>query len=500
MSGVGGSETVGWLGSWLRLVWRHWPVLFALAAAAVIARTWLINEVLIDAARWWDGLGGELLFAVVPTIMLVTMILMLRVVRPSLPYLGPRERPEPVLRHLASVAVPFVAFYFAAGYLKRDWEFFGQAIALTAFQETLASSPFGDGEPIGSLPQILNPDRPIVYAAIAAGAFLVRWILVLAGSARRTWLGLVAVYPEVMWVTVGATATGLYLAIGRHWFERTRVYEEFTSNLDGWDLPGLTTLLPSVETAGAVVAIPVAALVTGTTVLVAAARPRPPQQPGVRRFLPARPESPVGGQFGVLWESVSRVFRAGVPATMLFCLAFAVVRVMPGFLTEVERLLIGPRDPATIWLLIEFPLIWLNEAITLVFMVSLIAAFVDRTARREARLTGEPPSATAPVDIDGAATQRLPVTASYPPAPSSYPPSPYPYAPGQSPYPPSPSPYTPGPSPYPPAPSSYPPSPHGPSPGPQGGAMGYGPPSYGGPPYAPPSGTDPYGRPPQEQG
>ena len=79
------TETVGWLGTWLRLLWRHWPVLLTLAAGAVLIRSLLINHVLVDAARWREGLGGELAFALLPIVMLVSMILMLRAVRPSLP-------------------------------------------------------------------------------------------------------------------------------------------------------------------------------------------------------------------------------------------------------------------------------------------------------------------------------------------------------------------------------------------------------------------------------
>jgi hypothetical protein len=312
-----------------------------------------------------------------------------------------------VLRYVASVAVAFVAFYFTAGYLARDYFYFAQDVGLTVFVETLSSL----GEPEQPLPAILDPDHPEIYLAIAAGAFVLRMILGLLGSGRRTVLGLLAVYPEVLWVTMSFFATNLYLARGRGWFARTRVYEWATTSISSWHVPGLTTLFPSLEGAGAVLVVPVAALVTGTTVLMVSARPRQEPASGVRRLLPGGGGGPSGGQFGALWESLRQVFRAGVPATMLFCLGFAALSAAPGYLAELERVLIGPRDYVKLWRYLEFPLIYLNESITLILIVTLIAAFVDRTAARRARHSGPaeaPAPHPAPDDLGLEQTQRIP--------------------------------------------------------------------------------------------
>lgn len=448
-------DTVGWLGTWLRLLWRHWPVLLTLAAAAVLIRTALISYVLLDAARWRDGLGGDLLLAVLPIVMLVSMILMLRVVRPSLPFLGPRERPEPALRHLASVAVPFVAFYFTAEYFVRDLLYFDQAAATRRFVESFEQGLTEGTEfevEAAPLPYVLASD-PEFYLMLAAGAFVVRWILVLLGSARHTWLGLLAIYPEVTWVYASLVATTFYLHDGRAWFERTRVYQWFTSQVDGLGIPWVSALVPNVEAAGSVLVIPIAALVAGTTVLVASSRPRPVQASGLRRLLPVRPETPVGGQFGVLRDSLSRAFHAGLPATMLFCLAFALASAAPAYLSELERILIGHRDFNAFWFGMEFPLIYLNEAIALVLVFALIAAFVDRTARRQAAQTGDGRPAPVPTDLSLADTQQLPIVATSPgpyaashagPGPYGHGPGPYGPPPGQAPY----APYGSGPPPY----------------------------------------------------
>ena len=56
------AETFGFLGTWLRLVWRHWPVLWALALAGTIARELLLVTAgdchfCERAHRVLDGLG-----------------------------------------------------------------------------------------------------------------------------------------------------------------------------------------------------------------------------------------------------------------------------------------------------------------------------------------------------------------------------------------------------------------------------------------------------------
>jgi hypothetical protein len=374
----------GWLATWLRVLWRHWPVLLSLAVGAMLIRGWLTELVVVPASRWREGLGGQLTFALLPLVMLVAMILMFRVVRPSLPFVGPREPTEPVLRHLASVVIPFIGFYLTAGYLDRDSDHYTDRSVLAAWDDVLSGS---------TPPRFLHPSQaPLVFLGIVAAALLLRWVFSLLGSARRTVPGLLAIYPEILWVAVIAFATNEYLTLARYWFERTRIYHWFTSRAGGWDLPWLTTLFPNVETTLAVIVVPVTSAVIGTTVLVTATRPRPDEPTGLRRLFPTRRG---GGRLAVLRDALGQVVRGGVGASMLFCLAFAVVGAVPGYLFELERLLIGPRDYGTVWFGLVAPLELFNEAIALVLMVSLVAAFVDRTARRQAAQVGAPPSEPA---------------------------------------------------------------------------------------------------------
>lgn len=365
--------TVGWLGTWLRLLWRHWPVLVSLAVGAMLIRALLTDVVVVPASRWREGLGGQLTFALLPLVMLVAMILMFRVVRPSLPYVGPREPPEPVLRHLASVVIPFIGFYLAAGYLDSDTDHYSDRGVLAAWDDVLSGA---------TPPRFLHPSQaPGIFLAILGAALLLRWVFSLLGSTRRTVPGLLAIYPEILWVAVIALATNEYLTLARYWFERTRIYHWFTSQAGGWDLPWLTILFPNVETTLAVIVVPMTALVTGTTVLVASSRPRRDEPTGLRRLFPSRKG---GGRLAVLREALGHVFRGGVGATMLFCLAYAVVSAVPGYLFQLERVLIGHRDFDTVWAGLLTPLELLNESIALTLVVSLVAAFVDRTARHEA--------------------------------------------------------------------------------------------------------------------
>jgi hypothetical protein len=401
-------ETFGFLGTWLRLLWRHWPVLLALALAGGLARQLLISQT-VDASKWRDGLGGLLLFPLVPAAVLIAMVLMLRVMRSSLPYLGPRSRPESMLVYLASVLIPFLAFYFTAGYATYDLDMYAHRNAVVASQEVFASV-LTDGT--------ADVQTKMLYAgavvvAIAAGAFLLRWVLERFKIVRRLpYLAIPALYLEVLWIYTAFRAGNEYLPKAQTWLGNTRIWHAATGWAGDNAAAGEVAAAQSYVDFGtaaftAVLVAPVAALVAGSVVLAArhtAARTVPAS--GLRRVLHVGEQAgrPIAGnRFALIADALRRVFQAGLPATMVFCLGFICVQAVPAFLAAGQRPLIGERDPDRVWPVIEFPLRFINEAIGLVLLMALIAAFVDRTARRIARRAGAPttPPAAAP---DGAAT------------------------------------------------------------------------------------------------
>jgi hypothetical protein len=387
------AETVGFLGTWLRLIWRHWPVLWALALAGTIARELLLDRA-YEASAWREGFGALLVFPLVPIALLTAMVLMLRVVRPSLPYLGRRNRPESMIRYLASVLVPFLSFYLLAGYFAYDGLRFGYAVA--------AGNLLGDGTT-----KYIFAD-PLPVAVVAAIAFVLRWVLGRLPVARtRPWLGLPAAYLEVLWVYTLLLLTYEWYATGLlPWLGQSRIGVATVSwwhtNLDtsqpvGAVLHAARTVAQAVLDSGVqVLAVPATALVVGSVVLAARiSPPRTDQVSGLRRVarVIGTASQPVASRFLLISDGVRRVFQAGVVATMIFCLLFLGVGVSNRLLAEPERVLVGPADVQRVWEPLYFPLQWLNQSVALVLLMCLIAAFVDRTAARIARRAiPKPPS------------------------------------------------------------------------------------------------------------
>ena len=405
-------ETFGFLGTWLRLVWRHWPVLWALALAGTIARELLLERA-FEASAWRGGLGGVLVFPLVPIALLTAMVLMLRVVRPSLPYLGQRNRPESMVRYLASVLIPFLSFYLLAGYAEYDRSRFVYAIAAGNF--------FNEG------PEkfILSGTLPVV--GVAAVAFAVRWIVGrFKVVQRRPWLGLPAAYLEMLWLYTLVLIVYQWINVtGLHWLADSRIGAATLS----WWHTRLDTSQPAgaalnvarsivdifLDSAVTVLAVPVAALVVGSVVL--AARTSSPSGTadvaGWRRFagVVGTAGRPVAGRAQLIIDGFRRSFQAGVLPTMIFCLVFLGTRAVARLLAEPERVLIGPADVHRIWEPLFFPLQWLNDSLSLVLVMSLIAAFVDRTAARIARRHAGPPPQPASPPVAPVPTQRGWITA-----------------------------------------------------------------------------------------
>jgi hypothetical protein len=380
----------------------------------------------VDASKWRDGLGGLLLFPLVPTAVLVAMVLMLRVMRPSLPYLGPRGRPESMLTYLASVLIPFLAFYFAGDFATYDRDMYALYVADQQVQEVFASS-LENGQ---SIVQTKFLTTGLIVVGVAVVAFVLRWLFDRLGIVRRRpYLAFPALYLEILWIYTAFLVASEYTPKGWEWLTHSRIWVWATSSLGSTSGGRLYTAQSYVDDGTAalrlVILTPVAALVAGSVVLAARHKRRDPGAlaTGLRRILQIGQQAGkplAGNRFALIGDALRRVFRAGVPATMVFCLGFLCVQTASAYLAMLERVLIGPRDTGTVWPLIEFPLRFINEAVSLVLLMALIAAFVDRTARRIARRSGasttpptpEPALAGVTADLgasgryDGEVTQR----------------------------------------------------------------------------------------------
>ena len=149
---------------------------------------------------------------------------------------------------------------------------------------------------------------------------------------------------------------------------------------------------------------PVTGLIAGSVVFAARTRQArtEPEGGGIMRRLArvgAEVGRPVGGRIALFADGLRRVFQAGVVATMVFCLMFLLLGFVPAILSEPQRLLVGPQDFDLVWSMVSLPMDAFNNSVQLVLVMTLIAAFVDRTAARIARRAGTlEPAATATAD------------------------------------------------------------------------------------------------------
>ncbi|WP_213450901.1 hypothetical protein [Rhizomonospora bruguierae] len=428
-----------------RLFLRHWPVLFALVFAGMALRE-LAMEVAVRASAVHAVLGLFIL-VLAPIATLSALVLSLRVVRPSLPWLSRATEPGRtqlgVLDQLGSVLVPFLAVYASYGYLKDDLSTYSYRV--------LEDALFGEGGVFdGGHPDVLKrlPVSVPLMLAVVPVAFVLRWLLGRARRRDRTrWLGVLGAYVEAIWIVTFGGLVATYSGNLLDWARERRVVSwaqgtgtellgalgpltRTGERLVGW----VGQLITSAE---AVIVVPVAWLAVGAVVYgrrlakdkaaqdrheasppavgseaaPAAAGPNdltqeqqrvvdePPPRPGPLR----RTGRAVGGElrerFLPLIHGLRLLGRAGLRPMLLFCLVFLILQTATKWLWEVERFLIGPRDLGQVWMPVSRVLATVNDAIGHTLLACLLAAAVDRvlaTQHEDASGSSVPASPPAP--------------------------------------------------------------------------------------------------------
>ena len=402
------------------VLFGHWPVLCALAFAGLGARHYLIS-VAVQASKL-NSVLGFMVLVLVPITMMTALIFMLLAVRASLPWLvaaastgpappagetgdddgEPAPRRAGLVDHLGSVLVPFLAVYASYGYLGDDRVAYLNAL--------LEDAPFGGDE--NAFLRRLPFEVGFTLWAVVVGALLVRWLMGRGKVVkRRPWLGIVAAYVEVVWISLSAVALYRIVTDARAWLESRRVVHGLMAAGNavvdrlgplaspahsGLDLIG--TLVGSVDD---VIVVPVAWLAVGAVVYGHRIRPPAPSSHDVldlaaRRWLrlPA-PLRRIGAQFGgdfrerfgPLWFGLRLLLRAGLRPMLLFCLVFLLVQKTGVWLFQLERWIVGPHDLGSVWLPLSVPLSVFNNGVRTVLLVALLGAAVDRVLRAEDSLT-----------------------------------------------------------------------------------------------------------------
>jgi hypothetical protein len=395
-----GPEVAAALWTPLRLLIRHAPVLFTLAVAGMFVR-----EAVVRAAVWAAGVNGILgflVFLLAPVSVMIAMILMLRAVRPSLASVRQLAPPVPVLRHLGSVLIPFVAFYLAFGLFVEDFRRYNDGLFATY------ESPFallGGPNPTGvRVAAIDQPGANVVpLVSVVAIAFLLRWALDRAELTRRTpVLGVPGAYLETIWVSLGLlyvikpVVSGFWTWAGERkawralldWWHGLAVQTGGLGELYRVANDWIVAAFPS-GSVSRVFVVPITGLVATAVVynLTVSAELRPPPGMGRRRWLRSAAGVVAGAvsrRFGPLIQGVRAMGRSGTVPIMVFCLSVVALQTAAQWLREFEWALIGPRTPGTVQRGLDASVQGLNDVLTFVLLICVLAAAADGVARRTA--------------------------------------------------------------------------------------------------------------------
>ncbi|WP_345627546.1 hypothetical protein [Rugosimonospora acidiphila] len=411
------------------VLFRHWPALFTLSFAGLGARA-LLTSAAVEASKVNAALGF-LVFVLVPMTTLTSLVLMMRVVRGSLPWLFLAERRGSdaagtpaaargaLLDHLGSVLIPFLAVYASYGYLKQDLSNYVYSVLYDAVFNNADIFNGGAIDVASRLPFSLTTSVvSVVVVSVVARFVLGKWKL----AKRYGWLGIVGAYVEVIWISLVAGLLSQLNGTSHKWVEDRRVVHGLVSGLDAavdhlGPLAGLGhavlsivgTLFDSVDT---VIVVPVAWLAVGAVVYgykIAPAEPlaielqelldrRWSRMPGVVRRVGAEAGASLRERFGPLIRGLQLLTRTGLRPMLLFCLAFVIIQPAATWLWEIERWLIGPHNLTQLWMPLSKTLSTFNDGVSLVLLVALLGSAVDRVLRVQQVEVSAPAASTARAD------------------------------------------------------------------------------------------------------
>ena len=390
-------DLVALLAGTARAVWRHWPVLLAVAFTGIG-----IHQAVRAAAATVSETDGTLGFVVLiaaPLAMLSALIVMLRVAS------GPgRAR---LVGHVGGLLVPFLAAYEAQGDLQ-------DVVSDYAYHAWLHGSK-------DAVPARVT----VTMAVVVPAAMVARRLLVLAErrfSHRWAWLGFPAAYLEMLSLTVIGLAVLAVTDLGTGWLGQRRVtalgQEWWSTALDRFG-PVKAVLGPVQSWLGTFLGAATTVLVHPLTWLAVAAialgelrgpdggddaagkagghdDAAVPPEPGEEqattsvtteaaqvarsadRILVDRGEAFVraslSDRFGPLYRAFQQARRTGLAAVLTFCLVFLAARAAQRGLWELERLVIGPADLGHGgWFESSAILGDVNEAVTLMLTTCVLA-------------------------------------------------------------------------------------------------------------------------------
>lgn len=347
-----------------RVIAAHWPqlvVLFLLGWIGRMSFLWITTEV-----SDWSPTLAVLILPFAPLSTLLSFVLMLRAMAPSLPAFagifegaGPRQRVADDLTVAGQVMIPFLAVYASAGLLKQDTTVF--LLDSTA------------DESMNTAIQNIDWGRADYAPGVTIIAFIViglagRKVISLKGLADRhiAWAG-VAAYLEVLWIITLAQALSSELASVTSWITSRRIiatiidwWEGFTTAIREWNavfggiMDAINSLLGNL---GAVVIVPVAWLAIGAAVYghklnsVDLAMPsheeytkRIERVPSPVRRAARHVAEPVVSPIQSTLGAIRKIAVAGVLPMIMFCVVFLVAGAVQSLAALAMRALFGPGE------------------------------------------------------------------------------------------------------------------------------------------------------------
>lgn len=392
-----------------RLLARHWPALITTCLLGLSARQgvlWL--AVLLSDT---SSTLGVMLMPVASLCMIVALVIMLRILRPSLTALDPTSAQTPVI----AVMLPFLAIYATQGMLREDSRGFVQDATLHESLTTFVSADYS---------RTLIAEGWLLVALVAV-ALVARRLLAAFAPATGVWGG-IATYLEALWMVTLGAAFGSGIRELTTWVT-TRQAWAWWDDLRTWlssaigPLSGpLTSVLDAVgavlDNAGALVVVPVAWLSIGALVYGTRlpdpdenAEPEPAADPDAPTPT-ARAQaigwawakakdaagavlSPVTDPIKAAWKGFRQIAAAGTGAMVLFCLGFVAVQQLGTLVVWLLRLAIGPQEMLLSLSIAPYYAL-AARLVYLVAMVPLLAAAVNRIlespALTSAREAAEP--------------------------------------------------------------------------------------------------------------
>lgn len=341
----------------------HWPqlaVVFLLGWAGRMGFLWL--------ATWmsnWNSTLAVFIVPLAPMSTLLSMVLMMRALTPSLSaFQGLLEPVTPVqglrndLTVAAQVLLPFLAVYASAGLLAQDVRVY----LVDAFAD----------ESINATWETMDYSRT-TYAqgwlliVMIVGALVIRKIITIRELTKRSlaWAGF-ATYLEVLWMVTLANAFASQLAALTEWVNTRRVvagvldwYERgvgLARAWGGWATTALDTVTGFIGSLGSLVLVPVAWLAIGAAVYghqlkSSVLKVESPEEieakqkklPPIKRVA-ARAAEPVATPVRSVLRAVAKIASAGIVPMVLFCVSFAVAMQIQTIVAQGMRLLFGPGD------------------------------------------------------------------------------------------------------------------------------------------------------------